>query len=137
MNNLSFSSLNFVNSEPIEQILNSIFANKYGKRWCWLRNYNKLYEIINISISVFHPFANICLYLVKFKSIQFIGIYIWLVRWMTNMNLIPLEYLVNLNSQSNFKFQGKIKFIAATNTSLQHSCIHYHCKKFNSTGPVL
>ncbi len=31
MNSLSFSSLIFVNSEPIEQNLNSIFANKYNK----------------------------------------------------------------------------------------------------------
>ncbi len=31
MNGLSFSSPNFVNSEPIEQNLNSIFAIKYDK----------------------------------------------------------------------------------------------------------
>ncbi len=30
-NSLSFSSPNFANSEPIEQKLNGIFANKYGK----------------------------------------------------------------------------------------------------------
>ncbi len=31
MNSLSFSPPNFVNSEPIEQNLNGLFANKYGK----------------------------------------------------------------------------------------------------------
>ncbi len=28
--------------------------------------------------------------------------------------LVPLKYLVNLNSHLNFKFKGKIKFIAVT-----------------------
>ncbi len=45
MNSLSFSAPNFVNSEPIEQNLNGLFANKYGKIQSWLRNYNKLWEI--------------------------------------------------------------------------------------------
>ncbi len=31
MKSLSFSTANFVNSEPIEQNLNGIFVNKYGK----------------------------------------------------------------------------------------------------------
>jgi hypothetical protein len=33
---------------------------------------------------------------------------------MMNRYLFPLKYLVNLNSHSNFKFEGKIKFIAFT-----------------------
>ncbi len=39
-NSLSFSTPNFANSEPIEQKLNSIFANKYGKIQRWLRYYD-------------------------------------------------------------------------------------------------
>jgi hypothetical protein len=34
----------------------------------------KLREIMNSSISGFHPFANICLYSIKFDTIQYIGI---------------------------------------------------------------
>jgi hypothetical protein len=30
---------------------------------------------------------------------------------MMNRYLVPLKYLVNSNSHSNFKFEGKIKFI--------------------------
>ncbi len=45
MNSLSFSAPNLVYSEPIEQNLNDIVANKYGKILCWPRNYNKL-EIV-------------------------------------------------------------------------------------------
>jgi hypothetical protein len=67
MNSLSFPSQNLVNSEPIEQNVNSIFANKYSEILCWLRNYDKLLEITKSLISVFHPFANI--YSVKFESI--------------------------------------------------------------------
>jgi hypothetical protein len=32
---------------------------------------------------------------------------------MANRYLVPLKYLVNLTSYSNFKFGGKIKFIAS------------------------
>jgi hypothetical protein len=31
---------------------------------------------------------------------------------MTNSYSVPLEYLVNSNSQLNFEFEGKIKFIS-------------------------
>ncbi len=34
MTSLSFSSANFVNSQPTEQNLNGIFDNKYGKIQC-------------------------------------------------------------------------------------------------------
>jgi hypothetical protein len=109
-----FSSSFFVNSEPIKQNLNGIFANTHIKIQYWPRNYNELWEIMNILISVFHPFASICLYSVKFETIQFISIQIWLVWWMTNRYLVPLEYLVYLDSNLNFKFEGKIKFIAVS-----------------------
>ncbi len=33
---------------------------------------------------------------------------------MMNRYLVPLKYLVNLNSHLNFKFEGKIKFITVT-----------------------
>ena len=33
---------------------------------------------------------------------------------MANRYSVPLEYLVNSNSHSNFEFDGKIKFIAVT-----------------------
>jgi len=36
----------------------------------------KLQLITNSFISVFHPFANICLYVVKFETIWFVGIQI-------------------------------------------------------------
>jgi hypothetical protein len=62
---------------------------------------------MNSSISVVHPFANICLYSVKFETIQFIGIQIQLVRYMTDRYLVPLEYLVNSNSHLSFEFEGK------------------------------
>jgi hypothetical protein len=52
MKSLSFSSANFVKSDPIEQNLNSIFMNKYGKIQCWPRKYNKFWEITIGSISV-------------------------------------------------------------------------------------
>ncbi len=39
----------FSNSEPVEYNLNGIFANNYGKIWCWLRNYDNLQEITNSS----------------------------------------------------------------------------------------
>jgi hypothetical protein len=39
----------------------------------------KLQEIVNNSILVFKPIANICLYLVKIENIQFFGIRIQLV----------------------------------------------------------
>jgi hypothetical protein len=48
------------------------------------------------------------------KIFWFIGIRIWLLWWMANRNLIPLEYLVVLDSHLNFEFKGKIKFIAVT-----------------------
>ncbi len=67
----------FLNSEPIEQNLNSIFANKNGKIYKILTE--KLHEITNSFILVFHPFANICLDLVKYKTNRFISIQIWLV----------------------------------------------------------
>ncbi len=35
---------------------------------------------------------------------------------MANRYSVPLKYLVNLNSHLNFKFEGKIKFIAVTYT---------------------
>ncbi len=47
MNILSFSLPDLVNSEPIEQNWNGIFANKYGKIQCWPRNYDNLCEITN------------------------------------------------------------------------------------------
>ncbi len=37
----------------------------------------KLWENTNCLISVFHPFANICLYLVRLKNVWFIGAQIW------------------------------------------------------------
>ncbi len=76
--------------------------------------YDVDWEIVNSSISIFHPFANICLYLVKLKTIQFIGIRICLVGLMMNNHLVLLEYSVNSNSNLNFKFVGKIKCIAVT-----------------------
>jgi hypothetical protein len=33
---------------------------------------------------------------------------------MSNRYLVPLKYLVNSNSHSNFKFEDKIEFIAGT-----------------------
>ncbi len=66
MSSLSFSSSIFVNSEPIEQNLNSIFANKYGKIQCWLRNYEKLQEITNSSISDF-TLSQIFVYIQKYS----------------------------------------------------------------------
>jgi hypothetical protein len=47
-----------------KESLNSVFANKYGKIWCWLRN---LREFTNRLIPVFHRYATICLYSVYFK----------------------------------------------------------------------
>ncbi len=41
------------------------------------RNYKKLWENMHCLISVFHPFANICLYLVRLKNVWFIGARIW------------------------------------------------------------
>jgi hypothetical protein len=40
----------------------------------WLTN--KLREIMNSLISVFHPLANICLYLIEYKTIWFVSIWI-------------------------------------------------------------
>ncbi len=57
MNRLSFSSSFLINSEQIEQNFNGIMANKYVKIQCWLRNYDKLCENMNTSISFFHSFV--------------------------------------------------------------------------------
>ncbi len=38
----SFKSLFMGNTEPLEPNLNGVFANKYSKKWYWLRNYNSL-----------------------------------------------------------------------------------------------
>jgi hypothetical protein len=80
MNSLSFSSSFIINYEPIEWNLNSVFANKFAKIQRWPRNYDKLWEIMNRYILIFYPFANICLYSVKLKNIQFFSIQIQLVR---------------------------------------------------------
>ncbi len=114
MKSLYFWSPNFVNSEPIEQNSNGIFVNEQCKIWFWLRNYDKLQKITNSLISVFHPVMSICLYSVKFESIQFICSWFWLVQNMTKRYSVPLKYLVNSNSHLNFEFEGKIKFIADT-----------------------
>ncbi len=68
MNSLSFSKLNLVNPEPIES-LNSVFTHKYGKIWCWLRNYEYLREFTNSLIPFFHWF-NLIHYSLKFGLIQ-------------------------------------------------------------------
>ncbi len=51
MNSLSFKKPNLVNPEPIEWQLNSVFTNKYGKIWCWLR--------LSIGGAVFGFIANV------------------------------------------------------------------------------
>ncbi len=53
---------------------------KYVVDWEITIIYEKLQDILNSLISVFHPFANICLYSIKFETIRFIGIQIQLVQ---------------------------------------------------------
>ncbi len=69
---------------------------------------------MNCLIYGFHPFANICLYLLKFENTWSFGIQIWLVQKITNGYLVSLEYLVNWVSVSNTDNKGKIKFISVT-----------------------
>jgi hypothetical protein len=45
---------------------------------------------------------------------------------MANRYSVPLKYSVNSNSHSNFKFEGKIKFIAVTYT-LHTDITNKHC----------
>ncbi len=71
--------------------MNDKSANKYGKILCWMRNYN-LREFTNSSISVFQWFANICFY---------------------SDSTCAINGVIS-NSNMNFEFKGKIKFIAAT-----------------------
>jgi hypothetical protein len=52
---------------PIEWPLKSVFKNKYGKIWCWLRNYEYLWEFTNSLIPVCHRYATIHFYSVFFK----------------------------------------------------------------------
>ena len=47
MNSISFRSSFIVITEPIEQNLNGIFAKKYNKILCRMKNNEKLQEIIN------------------------------------------------------------------------------------------
>jgi hypothetical protein len=56
------------NTEPIEPKLNV-------NLWINMLKYYVDWEIMNSSISVFHPFANSCLYLIKFENIWFIIIW--------------------------------------------------------------
>jgi hypothetical protein len=53
MNSLSFSLSFIKNTEPIEQNLNGLFMNKYGKIQFKVGNFEKLQEIINRLISFF------------------------------------------------------------------------------------
>ncbi len=62
MNSLSFSKLNLVNPEPIEWPSNSGFTNKYGKIWCWPRNYEYLWEFTNSLIPFFHRYGTILIF---------------------------------------------------------------------------
>jgi hypothetical protein len=56
MNSSSFRSSFIINNEQIEPNLNSIFAIKYGKIQCSLRNYNKFQKIENSLISLLRIF---------------------------------------------------------------------------------
>jgi hypothetical protein len=62
MNNLSFRSPFIVNTEPIGPILNGIFANKYGKIWCWLRNNEKLLKVWSQFFKYLFTFGHIWKY---------------------------------------------------------------------------
>ncbi len=64
------------------------------------------YEKLRIVQSqFFDAFANICSYLVKSETILFICIRIWLVWYMTNRYLVPLENSVYSDSHLNFEFE--------------------------------
>ncbi len=41
-----------INNEQIAPNLNSVFANKYDKIWCWPRNFDYIWEFLNSSISL-------------------------------------------------------------------------------------
>jgi hypothetical protein len=62
MNSLSFSSIFIINTEPIEQIINGIFANKYGKIMI-------NYDLFDLSFSPF------CKYWFMFSQTQKHSVY--------------------------------------------------------------
>jgi hypothetical protein len=107
-NSLSFSLPNFVNSEPIELNLNSIFANKYNKVWYWLRNYNEFWEIMNSFISVF-TLLQTFVYIQSNSKVFGLSVFRFNLfdKWQIGP-LVLTKYLVNSNSHSNFEFEGKI-----------------------------
>jgi hypothetical protein len=49
-----------INNEQIEPNLNSVFANKYDKIRCWLRNFDYFREFLNSSISLLRIFLFNC-----------------------------------------------------------------------------
>ncbi len=73
-----------------------------------------LWEIMNSLSLVFHPFANIYLYSVKFQNIWFFSIWIQLVQKIAIGYSVSLEYSVNTVSVSHIDNEGKIKFMAVT-----------------------
>ncbi len=73
------------------------------------------YGNLQIVQSQFFPDMLIFIYIQSYlKIFWFIGIRIQLVWSMVNRYLVFVDFFVNSNPHSNFKFEGKIKFIAVT-----------------------
>ncbi len=90
--------------------------------------YDADWEITNENLEIVRSqfFTNklILIYIQSNLNIYwFIGIWIRLVWLMENRYSVLLEFLVNSNSHSVFKIEGKIKFIAVTysNMMAKHS----------------